>query len=630
MGGVRLSVLETDLVNYVAISGRGLLAWMSGLTVVAYFSGAAALWIWLDQRPYNNITYTDLILPTRWSEIEKLRGRALVAEGMDDIKAARWGAGLAKLRTGVARNPDEIEGRIVLADLFTAMKARKQVIEVYDGGLATKYPGRTYLEAMIKSAALSEDYAWWLRTCDRALALVAGHPELAGERKWIVQQKIAGLLASEQPEAALALADTEGETGSPAVSELRVLALLKAGKPDESLSYLKSWAERVGPNVDLQVLRLQVRAYREARNPAAMDQAVKQLCAQTPTDPRPYIYGIVQLLLAERRSDADSSLDAFLLRFGSQVHALQMLAMPLAEISERPMLEQLVAYAQRQGFDADIFRRLLVQSLVNQADWVTAAAVLAEVQDSPKNSASETAWRVITHAQIQAALDPADGVQSNLVTLVRKRQFTVVFYKDLITNLRKAGRTATAREIITYAQGIYPQNASIEAARKQLDDELAASEAAKPVIKLTRPAQTEAIVPASARKVELVEADFFTRLDELTKAGDFEGALKHLREARFAKPSWLDAREAELSRNEVRFSGRVGDMPGLRSAVRLFNNGDRVRSAQLIEIAREFNAANHRDEALLLLKELLAKTPDLAIAKRLIAEWAPKPADKTP
>ena len=79
----------------IVITLRGVLAWLAGLAFVAYFTGALALWLWLDRRPYNYVTYADLIFPTRWSEIEKLRGKAMIDEGMDDINARKWEIGRA-------------------------------------------------------------------------------------------------------------------------------------------------------------------------------------------------------------------------------------------------------------------------------------------------------------------------------------------------------------------------------------------------------------------------------------------------------------------------------------------------------------------------------------------------------
>ncbi|CAM2775306.1 hypothetical protein [Rariglobus hedericola] len=612
----------------IVISGRGLLAWLAGLAVVAYFTGAAALWFWLDRRPYNYVSYTDLVLPTRWSGIEKLRGQALIAEGMDDIKARKWSEGLQKLRVGIARNPEEIKGRLVLAEIFLAMKARKQAIEIYDGGLGTQYPGRDYVEAMLKSAAQSENYEWWLRTCDRALALIGNNPAHAADHRWLIQQKLSALLAADRPAEALVLAEAEGESGSPTISEFRVLALLKEGKPDAALAFLNEWQNRAGSRLDPQILRLQARAFREAKDAASMDRALEELRELSPADPRPYVYGIVQRLLAGRRDEAFASLDSFLLRFGSTPQYLQMLAAPLAEIAERPMLENLVKYAAQQGFDLEPFRRFLLQALMEKGEWREASTVLAEAKGSDKKAESVALWYDLMDAQIKAALDSGEAAQSNLVSLVRGRQFALSFYKDAITNMRRAGRLTTAREIVTFAQGMYPQNNVIETWRKELDIELAAAAelVSKPVVTLPRPQVAAATVVApSTPRVEVTTADFEARLEALTKTGDYAGALQYLREIRVTKPAWLDAREADLSRDEVRFSGRAGDLVALRSSARLYINGDRLRSARTIEIARELHAAGRIPEAVFLLKELLAKVPDYPVAQRLLAEWVPKP-----
>lgn len=609
----------TSRLRGVAISLKGVLIWLGALAFTAYFTGAAALWFWLERRPYNYVTYTDLVLPTRWSGIQALRGQALIAEAKDDLKARKWGEGIQKLRIGIARYPEEHEGRLVLAELFLAMKARKQAIEVYDGGLAFGYPGRNYLEAMLRSAQQSENYDWGLRTCDRALAMVpAGQSE---DRRWLIQRKLAILLAAGRSDDALALAESEGEAWSPAICELRVLALLQAKKPAEALAFLKEWSGRAATALDPQILRLQVRAHREAGDRTSMENALEELRKLTPTDPRPYVYGIVQRLLAGET--ISTGYDGFLLRFGSQPEHLLILAAPLAEIGQGGMLERLIDYARQQGFDRTPFERNLIQVLMAKGDWRQAETLLLTMKPSGGNEAANI-WHQLTAARIQAALDPAEGAQSSLVSLVRGRMFALGFYKDLIASMRQAGRPGTARELITYAQGLYPQNEEIEAWRKELEIELAATQAARPVVVLRReepktsPSATPVIV-----KDQLGSGAFDERLAALEKAGDYEGALGLIREVRLDKPDWLSGRSIELNRLEIRLYGRSGDLLGLRSAARLYLTGDRARSAHVIEIARELHAAGKGPEAVFLLKELLAKVPDYPVAQRLLAEWAP-------
>lgn len=630
--GIYTRSQEGGRLRGIVISGRGLLAWMAGLAVVAYFSGAAALWVWFERKPYNAVTYADLVLPARWSEVRKLRGQATIKEGLADLKEHKWNEAFAKLKAGIARNPDEIEGRLALGEMLNAMKARKQAVEIYDGGLAKRYPGRDYIETMLKVAMNSEDHDWALRTCDRALELVADDANGTGERRWLVQRKLSVLLAADRSDEALALVEAADVSGGPSTNEYRTLALLKAGKPREAQAFLESWKRNTGKADARHILRLQVRAHREAGDPAAMDQSLEELRALTPTDPRPYVYAVVQQLIAGRRAEADAALERFLSRFGSSARAVLMLATPLVEIEERSLIERLLAYARQQGFDPEPFSRLLMEVLVARGEWREAERVMAEASPKTKKEEPAASWYAIMEAQIQAAIDPSDAAQSKLVGLVRGRSFAVGFYKSLIANMRRAGRPATAREILTFAQGVYPKNKTIEGWRVELDAEVAAArEAAKATLApVTRPVLSGTETAQASGRVVASEAEFMARLEALTENREHTAALQAIREIRFAKPIWLGAKDAELSRQEVRLSGLSGDVLAMRAAVRLFNNGDPHRSAQLVQIAREFHGASRTDEALFVLKELLAKTPDYPFAARLLTEWTPKTEAKAP
>jgi hypothetical protein len=111
----------------------------------------------------------------------------------------------------------------------------------------------------------------------------------------------------------------------------------------------------------------------------------------------------------------------------------------------------------------------------------------------------------------------------------------------------------------------------------------------------------------------------------LTNDADFSGALQSIRDLRRAKPAWLGVREADLSLDEIRLNGRAGDELALRLVVRRYLTGDRQRGAQIIGVARELHASEHRDAAVLVLRELVAKMPEYRFAKNLLAEWTAKP-----
>jgi hypothetical protein len=280
-----------------------------------------------------------------------------------------------------------------------------------------------------------------------------------------------------------------------------------------------------------------------------MGQALESLRQLSPIDPRPYVYGIVQRVLAGQHDEARRELDSFFLRFGSTAQYLQMLAAPLAEIAERDLLEQVIAFARQQGFELTTLRRALVQSLVSRGDWRDASGLLGELAATSKKDPASNAWYELLNAQIQAALDPSEGTQSNLVSLVRGRQFPLGLYKNLVGNLQRAGRLTTARELITFAQGVYPKNAGLEALRTELDTRIASDVVTKErettmataarrreldaalAVAVARPPSPQQSNPlhaaagststaAIAVREVLSEADFFKRLDGLTHAKD--------------------------------------------------------------------------------------------------------------
>jgi hypothetical protein len=239
--------------------------------------------------------------------------------------------------------------------------------------------------------------------------------------------------------------------------------------------------------------------------------------------------------------------------------------------------------------------------------------------------------------------------------LVRGRQFPLGLYKNLVVNLQRAGRLTTARELITFAQGVYPKNAGLEALRTELDTRIASDVVTKErettlataarrreldaalAVAVARPLSPPQANPlhaaagssstaAIAVREALSEADFFKRLDGLTQEKDFAGALQSIRDLRRAKPDWLSSKETDLTLTEVRLNARAGDVLTLRSVVRRFVTGDLPRGEQMVEVARELHTSGNKDEALLVLREVVAKMPDYRVARNLLAEWGSKPA----
>ena len=617
----------------LVISVRGLLLWLTALAVVAYFSGAGVLWAWLHRRPYNRVTYADLVLPANWPQLQHKRGQAQIDAGLADFKDHKWREGEMKLRVGINRSPDNPAARIELARFYLAISQRSQAKTLLTDGFDYGYPGSDYLRQVCAVAADGEDYDWWIHTCDTVLVQLAASPARIVERREALLQKMSALMAANRPADVIKLVDAEGDKGGPLMDELKVLALIKDGRPADAVSFLDAWRKRSGSSP--QVVRLQVRAFREAGRLADMEKALEELRAYSPAVPQPYIYGIIQQSLAGRWMKAEVGVDDFLLRFGSDSRTLFALAEPLGEIGDQRVLERLVAHARQQGFNPEPFQNTLLKMFVDKGDWVQASGLLADIRSKTKTSSPDKEfWYELVSRLINAAVDPGDGTQSSLTDFVRAKRIPLKMDRELIRSLRLAGRPATARVLITYAQGNYPENDTLKTWRDELDKELAVAAEPPPGVVLPKVdvvAATVAAVDAPPPVREEVSEDVFLKqLAEAEKAGDFQDALSQIQAMRATRPTWLVVREADIEIEEIRLNGRVGDLPALHLAASFYINGDSKHSLKTAGLARELYAAGCKEAAILLAKDLLKKVPNYPHAKRMLAEWEPKPAPSQP
>jgi hypothetical protein len=600
----------------LAVSARGMLLWGGGFVFVGYLAAAAALLVWLDRKPYNSITYTDLALPWRWSHLEEKRGAALITAGLEDLRQKKWGVALQKLTIGLTRNPPSTKARLALAEFALAQNNRAKAEQLLREGLSYGWPGRDYFDRLVKLAGSGENFTLLLASTDLALAQLAGKAQLDADRQWVMRQKLSALLAAGRTDEAARLAETEGETQGPVMREFRTLALLKAGQPAAAVDFLTQWqtAAARAPIELTQTRRLLVRAYREANRLDDMNGTLDALRAESPTTPDPYIYGIVQRLLANRRSEAEKTLADFRLRFGSRLVHLVRLAAPLGEIGEEPMLLQLIAAAREQSLPLLELHRALVVAQVKNGHWADATSTLAVMKPAmAADDATGQMWFEWMSHITTAATSPASDAQEALTNFARPHPFPLplALYLDTLAALRRAGRAATAVQVLTIARGAYPDSPSLKEQEAPLATALAAAQAAAPAL------------PSLARPTVAPEAEFFRALDDPLKNADPAAALAQVRAARAAAPAWLATRDEELRRTEIILAARLNDPVALSTAANLWLTTSTARLNAAVALARQLHEANLADSAARLLGATLRKSPGFAPAVRLLAEWSP-------
>lgn len=601
------------------ISVRGVLCWIGFAAACAYFVGAGYVWQTQARRPHNQVTYGDVLLyPLRKDEILLKRGRAMIAEGRDALNAGDSRTGFMLLRGGLQRYPHDLEARLLVVRFFLSARVRTHAQTFLIEGLDHGWPGRDYLETALGIVATSEDFELAIEMCDRALVLhdPARHPE--EDRRWLHAQRVRATLSARENAAVLPYLDAHAAEIDPAFAqETRLLALFALGRQADALTLIESWRAADGDTP--QVLRLAARTYRENQQLEKMDAALEALRRLAPADPRTRVYAIVQTLLAGRESEGRALVDDYIFRFGGVVRNFTLLAEPLGEIGRLHELDTVVAAAAERGFRPPEFGMIRLRALIDARRWAEARAQIAALRDGPKTDDATLMNTMLDYyeAMLVALQDPARGAQSSFVNKVRLLQLSLPLYRQAIDLLRAEGRAESARQIVTYAEGVFPANPYLERNRRELDAKLAAA------------AFAAAPVEAASNTINATPASFFAALAATGGASNPAVGLALIRDLRRERPDWLAGEEQAINRAELTLRAAGDDLVALQSVARVYLNGDISRSRAVTSLAIELHGKGDAEKARLLLDEVLRRTPGDEQAARVRDEFFP-PAEITP
>jgi thioredoxin-like negative regulator of GroEL len=595
----------------LAISIRGLLFWLPVLALLAYVALATMLFYRWQRDPYSLLDYTDALLyPIRRGEVAEKHGSAFIAKGTDLFRAKKYQDAANLLRAGLARRPQDIEARITLAEFYRLTNQRALALHVLKGGFGDNFPGPLFAESLVAQAEASEDFSLILEFCDRYLKLPDAEIPLR-HRKWLSEKKFAALLAAGRPAEALVLAD--GEPPGNTATEHRVMALLALGRSDDALVALVDWRRNAGAELGL-VGRLEIRALREAKRFAEMEQALGRLLATAPANPSLAAFGIVQRAMSGLEPEADKALEDFWFRFGGSASNLQMIAQPLGEIEHVALLRRCLEKAIFHGYPSDRFQVLLVQALMQQGESAAASTILASMPPpAGRDRVTSQFWREWMRSLIDTAIAPAGAGQITLLEQLQRRPWSIRIFRQSIEALLVSDRLEAAGQVASMAARYFPASSWMQNKNRAIADSLSA-----------RAASIAGNAPATT-KVSVGPEDFFRHFYGLVERGQWAEAEKALRDVRSMTPPpvWLETHDPKLQLAQIRISHGLGNLPAMLVAVRLFLNGDADRGKLALDVARDFHAAGDRSSALVLAKEIVRSTPRFAIARKTLAEWEP-------
>jgi len=615
----------------LAISLRGVLLWLTGAAVVGYIGAATALVIHLDRDPHNQVTLKDvLLIPVRWRHYQELRGRSLIEEGRSDLKGGRWSDAQYKLRLGLARSPGDLQARLLLAQFYVASQQRPLARRILAEGLRETFPGQAYLGTMFMLAGQAEDFALIDVLSTRYLPMLNGENQ-GRIRRWLAETRLKNFFDLGQPARVLESDSYRYDVSGPLRDESKILALIALGRIDDALLELRIWRMRGSQDID-HVLRLLVRAEREGGRLDAMDRDLAELIGRSPGQPAPYVYRVVQRLLAGRVDGAKTALEDYLLRFGAVPENLRLVTEPLAAVGTPgiPLIELVVAAATEQGFETRPLELLHAQALVFAGEARSAKTLLDRLSftgpttgvragtlsnplgSSPRQLAAMQGQRDWLLLLAEALIAPTQAAQTALLEGLRSRPLAIAGLRPVVATLRTGERFETAEAVLRWSEGPFPDNRWAKIQRQEIAEILA--KAAKP----------EDTKPSAA--TAFGEKPFFLQIDQLVAAKNWGAAQRTLRDLRNQRPepAWLASRDSELLLTQMRVEQGAGERLAMLITAKLYLDGDRKRAEAALALAQEFHRLGAKEKALLLLREILKKSPDFADAVRQLAEWVPK------
>lgn len=579
------------------------LAWsLVALIVVGYLGAAVTLSLWLDRRPHNLVTFQDVALPWHWSQLNDLRGEGFARAGMAEIEAGKVNRGLFYLRRGLGLKPDNAEARMALADLYASGRyypgVRRTLLPQLEWGYS-----RNVAELLFAQAAVADDHPLVAEVARDLRKFVKPG---STEDLWLVEQRAGALMASEDPESALACLRT--------ISEARLIpqkrwvqVLIGTGEYEAALAV----ADSAGPVLDgLQPEKLMLRAMVHANQPdeQALKDTLDEIRRHSGMDRNLWIFGIELLAIAGMGRDAGLWVDDYLSRFAAQAGAIEMLIQRVA-ITEntgvtRYATERILEW---QGSNPNL-RLPLAAVLVQAGDWAGLSRDFADaLQDDGASSEGLSVW---VRAVVEA-VEP-HGSADKLDVFLAQGSLRLLFYRTMADGFAQTERWDLVKRVVDAGMRHHPHSAGLmrwgEEASKHLANRVADTRV-DDALAATGFTYTADDVPALRLQ--------FRRLVESAEWDQLESESLRIR---LQQPAWLSRIEATLDWSEAHAAAARKEFERLRIVAPRVLRRDGEMAAWFTDQAELAIEAGATESAIRLLEVILAEEKFYHRARTILKE----------
>lgn len=598
---------------------KRLLAVAGACALTGYLGAVTAVYLWLDRVPQNRVGWGDVLaVPWDYAGFTRKRGESAIGAGLAYLKAQHYADAFYNLRIGLARAPDNVEGRIALARLYAGGNP-DQALKLLEDGLAHGAADLKLLSALFTVLNQQQAHARTLALADELLA--GRHGRLPAEAiRTVSFARIGALFATGRPAEALEAlralpADARGSAWGSRRWQLETDALLRLGRPEEAAGLYR--AARADSRIPADDLRFEAELAIAQADADQLQSVLRRLKAAAPDAPGTYIYAFQCWHRLRRLTFRESTLEEFYRLFARNDAAMQLLAAALVNLDLPEEVQRAQRIARQSRLSDFAYRVHLTEIALRRGDFAQATRQLREWEGAVNTlPPAQRHYPELIKRLVRAAFTRERGEAEALLNHLRGGPVQLPVLLMALNTLETAGATAAAQEVLRVAETHFPKSDPVLKWQAAF-----AARAATPETSAARP---DATVPAATAPARPAEA--LAQLDRLLAADEIAEARDLLRAIRARPPAWLAAHEAEIAVRELRLSLAALDMLATRTLVRgylqKFRTGEDAR--RLLPLITQLLAAQRPAEAKVLHDEIAAAHgADAALAAALAALQVP-------
>ncbi len=577
--------VRVETVLRIEVFPKRLAALVGTCALLGYLAAATALWLWLRRTPQNQVGWTlAATAPFRWETFRERRGDTDIAVAQERLRQREWGDAYFALRTGVARSPGNVPGRIALAGLLQ-YSSPEQARRTLEDGLERSAGDPDLLRALF--ALLRQQQA-----ASRALALSAELLDRQPARPPAARQLAANARAAvllEQgrwPEAAAVLAGL-APTGDAA--EDRRTRILRADlhRLEGRFAEARAALAEGGPAPHADLLRAEAEVAVAARDEAALEGVLRRWRAAADEQPAPYLFAFEAWHRLGRPSLRDRAEQEYFDALGHRETALQLFAAAAVGLELPDAVRRAEEAARAAGFSRFAFRVHLTELALRAGDLDAAFRLLRDWEGKIETlPPAQRAYPEFIHRLARAAIGGPTQPVAPLAGQVAAMRGQAPPGVSLLAArvLERAGHPVGAREMLDLGLRVYPESDPLRREAERLA--AVATPPAEPAV-------------ASVRPAPVAVAERLGRVDAALAGGRLVEARDLLRELRTAVASDAPGDEAELAWRELQLALLTRDALGVRASLRAHlgrhRGGDEAR--RLLQLADALEAGGHPEVA---------------------------------